>query len=540
LTPASPLAAGTLYTVDLTAGITDSSPNRNPLAPVSWSFTTASEPPQPTGAIALNGTAISASVTSGALVVLPSWAPAATGVVLLSVAQRDESKAISVSGNGLTWTQVANVDNVQGQGGIALWLGKGSSPVSGQITVTVAGNTLPVVAIAQRFSGVDTATPVEASATSTGPSVDDRNMLRSVATASANAWAVAAGWHRTAAFSLPAGESAVLLNGVAGSGGDVTRSSLWYEGPGVSPASVQLGGTNDLTTANDWAMVVVSLEPGGGAPPPPDSTAPSVVSVSPVAGAVGVPVTSVVSAVFDEDVVGVSGSTFTLRRGGVLVAASVGYASGSRSATLTPASPLAAGTLYTVDLTAGITDSSPNRNPLAPVTWSFTTAAGQPPPGGTYTFGPEADTWVYQASPSTAHGSETKVAIVASPSAKQAFLRFRVSGLPEGASVSSAKLRLVVTNDSTSGGVFNRITSTTWPESITWTTKPAIDGPQIASLGAVALSAVVEVDVTAYVTGNGTYSFAISHPSGNTNNLYYASREATTVANRPQLVVVAG
>jgi hypothetical protein len=39
------------------------------------------------------------------------------------------------------------------------------------------------------------------------------------------------------------------------------------------------------------------------------------------------------------------------------------------------------------------------------------------------------------------------------------------------------------------------------------------------------------------ITGNGSYSFALSLPSSNTNTLGYASRQASTVANRPQLII---
>ena len=52
-----------------------------------------------------------------------------------------------------------------------------------------------------------------------------------------------------------------------------------------------------------------------------------------------------------------------------------------------------------------------------------------------------------------------------------------------------------------------------------------------------ALNSTMEVDLTSAITGNGSYSFAISLPSTNTNTLGYASREYSTVANRPQLIV---
>ena len=116
-------------------------------------------------------------------------------------------------------------------------------------------------------------------------------------------------------------------------------------------------------------------------------------------------------------------------------------------------------------------------------------------------------------------------------------MRFTVSGLPAGAAISSAKLRLYVTNDSTSGGIVQSVSNNTWLEALTWSSKPAIDGPVRATLGAVALNTAIEVDLGAAITGNGSYSFAIVLPAGNTNTVGYASRENSTVANRPQLVI---
>ncbi|HET7168477.1 MAG TPA: Ig-like domain-containing protein, partial [Candidatus Limnocylindrales bacterium] len=89
-----------------------------------------------------------------------------------------------------------------------------------------------------------------------------------------------------------------------------------------------------------------------------------------------------VTATFSEDVTGVSGTTFTLEGPGATpVAATVSYNAGTRLATLDPSAALAAGTTYTAQLTSGITDLA--TNPLAPVSWSFTTAA---PSGSGITF----------------------------------------------------------------------------------------------------------------------------------------------------------
>jgi hypothetical protein len=167
------------------------------------------------------------------------------------------------------------------------------------------------------------------------------------------------------------------------------------------------------------------------------------------------------------------------------------------------------------------------------------TSTTQPLAGSTFSFTPVADTYVSQASPTSPYATNTQLqAVGGSTSAKQAFLRFDVTDVPAGASVSSAKLRLFVTNDSTSGGIFQRVMDTSWPETITWNTKPDIDGAQLASLGAVTSGQVVEVVLPVEtITGNGSYSFAIELPSSNTNTLGYASLQASTIANRPQLII---
>jgi unsaturated chondroitin disaccharide hydrolase len=176
------------------------------------------------------------------------------------------------------------------------------------------------------------------------------------------------------------------------------------------------------------------------------------------------------------------------------------------------------------------TPTAPTATPMSPT--------ATPQPGSTYIFAPVADAYVSQASPTSSYATSSQLqAVGGSSSAKQAFLRFTVSGVPDGASIASAKLRLVVVNDSTSGGVFSPVVDTSWPESITWNTRPAIGGPALATLGAVGLNQVVEVDVTGTVGGSGAFSFVISMPSTNTNTVGYASRESSSSTNRPQLVI---
>jgi hypothetical protein len=81
------------------------------------------------------------------------------------------------------------------------------------------------------------------------------------------------------------------------------------------------------------------------------------------------------------------------------------------------------------------------------------------------------------------------------------------------------------------------VSNNSWPEALIWTAKPPIDGPEYATLGAVALNTQIEVDLGGAIAGNGSYSFAITLPANITNTVGYTSRESSTAANRPQLVI---
>src|SRR6185503_6990924 len=64
---------------------------------------------------------------------------------------------------------------------------------------------------------------------------------------------------------------------------------------------------------------------------------------------------------------------------------------------------------------------------------------------------------------------------------------------------------------------------------------PAIGGTALDSGGPVATAAWAEYDVTPAVTGNGTFSFALT--SSSADSAYFSSREG---AQPPELVLVAG
>jgi hypothetical protein len=96
----------------------------------------------------------------------------------------------------------------------------------------------------------------------------------------------------------------------------------------------------------------------------PDTTAPSVVSVSPLDGAVDVPITTAVSVSFSEAMnpATIDGTTVTLKNAATSAAipATVAYDAGSKTATLTPSSSLSFGNAYALTVSTGASDLAGN------------------------------------------------------------------------------------------------------------------------------------------------------------------------------------
>ena len=144
-----------------------------------------------------------------------------------------------------------------------------------------------------------------------------------------------------------------------------------------------------------------------------------------------------------------------------------------------------------------------------------------------------ADTVVDAALPTSNFDGDTRLRADASPM-RVIYLRVAVSGLG-GRPVLGAALRLGVTGQSTRGGSLHRISDDSWNAStMTWDTRPAVDGPALVTMGAVALGSTVDFDLTGTVGAEGVYDFAIDSTS--TDGVTYAS-SAATGGQRPQLVV---
>jgi hypothetical protein len=177
---------------------------------------------------------------------------------------------------------------------------------------------------------------------------------------------------------------------------------------------------------------------------------------------------------------------------------------------------------HTFDVVA--TDSAGNPDPTAAhAAWTIVAPTSA-------TFVPGADTYVQQTKASSNFGTATTLTVDGrSGRAQEAYLRFSVSGIAQP--VTSVTLRIFVSR-ATSNGPALLPTSSTWVENtMTYNSRPNATGAAFNDLAAVP-TGWVDIDVTSYVTGNGTFSILMR--SAVSDALRFASRETATA---PQLIV---
>src|SRR5438128_8582228 len=151
-------------------------------------------------------------------------------------------------------------------------------------------------------------------------------------------------------------------------------------------------------------------------------------------------------------------------------------------------------------------------------------AKAQALPSTTLTFSSTADTYVDSGSATKNFNSSVILRAAASPT-RISYLRFAVSGV-SGRQVQHARLRLGVSAGGP-GGTAHRISNNTWSETaITYSTRPAVDGAGLQTLGTVTTGATVEFTLDGAITGDGVYNLAID--SSNTTTVSYNSSLATS------------
>ncbi len=187
----------------------------------------------------------------------------------------------------------------------------------------------------------------------------------------------------------------------------------------------------------------------------------------------------------------------------------------------------AASTTYTYTVRARDAAGNVSGDSTPPA--SATTPASGP---ATMTLEPVADAYV-QDRLTTNTGISTQLRVDASPTTR-AYLKFTVSGL--SAPPAKVELRVYATNTSAYAAGYRAfgVAISTWTETgITYANAPALDAVAVGSTGALPAAAGYRtIVVTPLITGNGTYSIALTTTS--TTALALASRQST---NRPQIVI---
>jgi len=153
--------------------------------------------------------------------------------------------------------------------------------------------------------------------------------------------------------------------------------------------------------------------------------------------------------------------------------------------------------------------------------------------GFTATFTAVEDTFIRDSNPGHNYGRHPKLQVDDSPSVKRTLMRFNVAGLPEGATVTSATLRLYVVNYSRSAGTVHTVEGPWSEAATTWSNAPAVGAKEAEFAGPAVVGNWVEADVTSAVTSNGEVNFYLVTDSADA--AYYSSTEAAV--NPPTLIV---
>ncbi len=147
------------------------------------------------------------------------------------------------------------------------------------------------------------------------------------------------------------------------------------------------------------------------------------------------------------------------------------------------------------------------------------------------TYKPTADAYVNKSAPDKNFGKNLSIRADHLP-LTQSYLRFDITGLDNNG-VTSAKLRIYANSANKIGVIVDKVSDNNWEEkSITFKNAPEV-GEQITKSSGFTKGIWIEVDITSYITGDGTYSVALTTTSDTNINL--ASREAGTKS--PALVV---
>jgi chitodextrinase len=207
------------------------------------------------------------------------------------------------------------------------------------------------------------------------------------------------------------------------------------------------------------------------------------------------------------DNVGVTG--YTIYRAGATLATVSGTKLSYSDTTVSPTTTYS----YSVDAFDAAGNHSAQSSPVSITTPAMSTSI-------TFTVG--ADTYVNSGSPSTNFGGSTKWYTDGSPIVN-GLLKFTVSGL-NGLTPQHAYLHVYANSGSSAGINIYSISDNSWAENtVTWNTVPAF-GTLLGASGAITAGSWLTIDVSSFVTGEGTFSFGASTPGS--TNISFAAKES--------------
>ena len=193
--------------------------------------------------------------------------------------------------------------------------------------------------------------------------------------------------------------------------------------------------------------------------------------------------------------------------------------------TASPISPTLGASPTALQPTAIATQTNLPANTSTATTMPANTASAS-----NFTLVPVVDSYVNSGSPTMNYGSATTFRVDGSPIVRS-YLRFDVQGL--NGRVSRATLRIFANSAASAGVVASSVGNNSWTEStINYDNAPSV-GNTLGSSGGFGAGVWISIDITTYITGNGTYNLALTTPGSTAISL--ASRESG--ANAPQLVI---
>jgi len=152
-----------------------------------------------------------------------------------------------------------------------------------------------------------------------------------------------------------------------------------------------------------------------------------------------------------------------------------------------------------------------------------------PAASSSFTIIAAADAYVNASSSGSNYGTSSQLRVDGSPVIRS-YLRFDVSGVT--GPVTSATLRVYARSNHNTGFEVRGVADNGWDETaITYGNSPD-PGNLVGSSGPLSSNTWVDIDVSSFVTGNGTFSLALTALTN--TNLRLDSREA---ANPPELVI---